>query len=176
MRPKKEAQIHEGRPKFTKHEERPKPRFSDILPVQISQLAEPISPNCTVRSSCHFDVCCMWMLAVPKSNCRIIQPVKHQLWRSKWTQLSAAYFPILSSSFILNVPLTPIFSTISPHYICCFLPTLLVLDFFYLTKWLISTLHHVTYHFFISHSHSTSLSFLSLFLSLSSSSSPFSYK
>ena len=78
--------------------------------------------------------------------------------------------------FILNAPLTSIFSTISPHYICCFLPTLLVLDFFYLNKWLISTFHHVTYHFFISHSHSTSLPFLSLFLSLSSSSSPFSYK
>ena len=44
--------------------------------------------------------------------------------------------------FILNAPLTSIFSTISPHYICCFLPTLLVLDFFYLNKWLISTFHH----------------------------------
>ena len=79
MRPKKEAQtqeggpnprwkaqIHEGRPKFTKHEERPKPRFSDILPVQISQLAKPISLNCTVRSSCNFDTRCMWMLAAPK--------------------------------------------------------------------------------------------------------------
>ena len=68
--------------------------------------------------------------------------MKRPLCCSKCKQLSAAYFLILSSSFILNAPLTPIFSTISPHYICCFLPTSLMLDFFYLNKWLISTFHH----------------------------------
>ena len=123
--------------------------------MQISPLPRPISHNSTVGSICNFDTLCISVLGIPISNFRTIQPFNHPLLRSKCTQLSAAYFPILSSSFILNAPLTPIFSTISPQYICSFLPTPLVFDFFYLNKWLISTFHHhlpflyfpLTFHF-----------------------------
>ena len=107
MRPKPKKEGPSPRRKSTKHEERPKPRFSDILPVQISQLAMPISLNCTVRSSCNFDTRCTWMLGLPHQNFRIIQPSKRSEFRSKCALLSAVrfyFFPLLLFSMLHSPP------------------------------------------------------------------------
>ena len=114
--PRWKAQINEGRPRFTKHEERPKPRFSDNLPVQISQPVKPISLNCTVRSSCNFIT---------------IQQLKRAGFRSKCALLSAVrfyFFPLL----LFSMRHSPLYSFLF------FLPTRLVFNFFYVNKWLIA--------------------------------------
>ena len=133
--------------------------------MQISPLWRPISPTSTVGSSCNLVVICTWMLGILGSNFRIIQPFKPQLFRSKCTQLISVFFFILFFSFIPNAPLTPILSFISPHYICCFLPTTLVLDFFYLNKRLIATPpSHLPFLYLPLKFHFSSLSFFISFI------------